>query len=257
MPAAYSLRRHEPSSKPEKRQRQQHSLFDKHPVFDFTRSVKFRFLTLLSAFALTACQTTKAPHKHYDPVGYKPKNPSNVQVKVSLHNRMVYVMEGNKPLLVTATAIGKPESPTPKGNFCVIEKIEQKRSNTYGMWVKGDSVIPAKSSECPGPGYRYVGFPMQYWVGFYPAYGFHVGSVWPIPRTHGCLRLHQNAAREFYELVRNGTPVNISETQPEDATIGKDHHRPTDYNDPDPPATFLISPDVFKKDPTQELRDQA
>ncbi len=205
---------------------------------------------------MAGCNTTSSPRKNYDPVGYKPKNPANVRVKVSLQNRMVYVLEGNKPLLVTATAIGKPESPTPKGNFHVMEKIENKRSMTYGHWANGDSIVPGKNSECPGSGYRYVGFPMQYWVGFYPAYGFHVGSVWPIPRTHGCLRIHQNAAREFFELVRMGTPVNIAETQPEDETLGKNQPRPQDYNDPDPPASFTISSAAFKKDPTQYLREQ-
>ena len=235
-----------------------HRLFDKARDFDFTSIVKSPFLLLLCAIVLpmVGCNTTTAHRKHYDPVGYKPKNPANVRVKVSLQNRMVYVLEGNKPLLVTATAIGKPESTTPKGNFRVIDKIENKRSMSYGFWVKGDSIIPGKSSERQGSGYRYVGFPMQYWVAFYPAYGFHVGSVWPTPRTHGCLRLHQNAAREFFELVKMGTPVHIAETQPEDATIGKDQPRPQDYNDPDPADSFTISSAVFKKDATQYLREQ-
>lgn len=209
----------------------------------------------LAAVALTGCETLKVPTV-YDPVGYKPKNPSAVHVKVSLQNRMVYVMEGNKPLLVTATAIGTPAKPTPRGNFRVMEKIEHKRSGSYGFWVKGENIVPGTRSECPGSGYQYVGFPMQYWVGFSPGYGFHMGSVWPIPRTHGCLRLHENAAREFYEIVRMGTPVNISQTQPEDATLGNNPPRPQDYNDPDPPKSFTISPAVFKKDANDIPRDQ-
>lgn len=216
---------------------------------------KFLIPLLLAAVALTGCETMKV-RPTYDPVGYKPKNPGNVRVKVSLQNRMVYVMEGNKPLLVTATAIGTPAKPTPRGNFSVIEKIENKRSGSYGFWVKGDNIIPGTSSQRPGAGYRYIGFPMQYWVGFSPGYGFHVGSVWPTPRTHGCLRLHENAAREFYEIVRIGTPVNIANTQPEDATLGKNPPRPQDYNDPDPPKTFTISSAVFKKDPNDIPREQ-
>ena len=218
--------------------------------------MKSKFLILLAlAATLTGCETVKM-RPVYDPVGYKPKDPSNVRVKVSLQNRMVYVMEGNKPLLVTATAIGTPANPTPKGNFRVIDKIENKRSGSYGFWVKGDSIIAGKSSQSPGAGYTYKGFPMQYWAAFYPAYGFHVGSVWPTPRTHGCLRLHENAAREFYEIVRMGTPVSIANTQPEDETIGKNAPRPQDYNDPDPPKAFTISSAVFKKDPNDIPREQ-
>lgn len=212
-------------------------------------------LLAAAALALTGCETLKV-RPVYDPIGYKPKNPANVRVKVSLQNRMVYVMEGNKPLLVTATAIGTPAKPTPKGNFRVIEKIENKRSGSYGFWVGGGNIIAGTSSQCPGGGYHYVGFPMQYWVGFAPGYGFHVGSVWPTPRTHGCLRLHENAAREFYEIVRIGTPVSIAQTQPEDATLGKNPPRPQDYNDPDPPKSFTISSAVFKKDPNDIPRDQ-
>jgi len=178
----------------------------------------------------------------YDAVAYKPHNPDNVRVKVSLQNRAVYVMEGDRPLLVTATAIGLPTNPTPTGNFRIFSKIPQKRSGSYGFSVNGDRIIPCKASEATG---RYVGFPMAYWCEFSPAYGFHEGSVWPMPRTHGCLRLHKNVAPKFYALMKIGTPVSIAQTQPEDATIGRNLKRPTDYADPDPPASVLISSAVF------------
>ena len=214
------------------------------------------FFALLFAVVFgSGCQTIPLRTK-YDPVGYKPKNPGNVVIKVSLQGRMVYVMEGSKPLLVTATAIGLPNKPTPKGRFRVTNKIANKRSGTYGFWVKGDVIVAGKSSKAPGAGYRYVGFPMQYWVEWMPAYGFHLGSVWPVPRTHGCLRLHQNAAREFFQLARIGTPVYIAERQPEDATLGKNPPRPQDYNDPDPPKSILISSRAFTDDPTHNLREQ-
>ncbi|HEY5770160.1 MAG TPA: L,D-transpeptidase [Terrimicrobium sp.] len=217
------------------------------------------FLALLFAVVFASgCQTLpeRTERTIYDPVAYKPKNPANVVIKVSLQGRMVYVMEGSKPLLVTATAIGLPSKPTPKGRFRVTNKIANKRSGTYGFWVKGDVIVAGKSSKAPGAGYRYVGFPMQYWVEWMPAYGFHLGSVWPVPRTHGCLRLHQNAAREFFQLARIGTPVYIAERQSEDATLGQNAPRPQDYNDPDPPKSILISARAFADDPSQNLREQ-
>jgi hypothetical protein len=204
--------------------------------------LRFAVPALLALAALTGCETIKvgAP---YNPPAHRPKNPANVRVKVSLQNQMVYVMEGNRPLLVAATCIGTPSNPTPKGNFRVIDKIERKRSNSYGFSVSGNTITPVKAGAARG---RYVGYPMAYWVAFYPAYGFHEGYVHPGPRTHGCLRLHKSVAPKFYALVRMGTPVNIASTQPEDATIGKNQPRPTDYNDPDPPAAFMVSPAVFE-----------
>ena len=115
---------------------------------------------LFAILLCIGCQTIPSPVT-YDPVGYKPKKPSKVVIKVSLQNRMVYVMEGERPLLVAATAIGTPSNPTPRGRFRVTRKIENKRSNTYGFWVKGNTIVPGKSSRPPGSGYRYVGFPMQ------------------------------------------------------------------------------------------------
>jgi lipoprotein-anchoring transpeptidase ErfK/SrfK len=154
-------------------------------------------------------------------------------------------MEGNRPLLVTPTTIGKPGAVTPTGNFHVTGKIRDKRSNTYGFWANSGDVRPGTSSHAPGAGYRYVGYPMAYWVEFAPAYGFHQGAVWPIAHSHGCLRLHPNAAPKFFALVHTGTPVNIAQTQPEDATIGRNVARPQDYKDPDPPASYMISSRVF------------
>lgn len=202
---------------------------------------------------LAGC-ASKATTRPYNPVAYRPQNPANVRVKVSLANQNVYVMEGDRVLLAAATCVGTPEKPTPRGNFKVYNKIAKKRSGSYGFRVQGDRVIPAKSS-APISG-RYVGYPMAYWCEFSPAYGFHSGYVHPIPKTHGCLRLHKTVAPKFYELVRMGTPVNVAMTQPEDGTIGRAIQRPQDFRDPDPPNSFLISDQVFQSPSGSLLADQ-
>jgi len=50
-----------------------------------------------------------------------------------------------------------------------------------------------------------------------------------VPRTHGCLRLHQNAAPKFFALVRTGTPFYIADSLPEDQTSAR-ICTPTTYN---------------------------
>jgi hypothetical protein len=87
---------------------------------------------------------------------------------------------------------------------------------------------------------------MPYWCEFLPGYGFHAGYVHPVPRTHGCLRLHQTVAPQFFALVNEGTPVDIAWEQPEDAAYASRVARPKDYLDPDPPAAFMISQRVFE-----------
>jgi hypothetical protein len=205
-------------------------------------------LFLLAGFAaslmlVTGCSTTGTLRSPYNAVAYKPHNPDSVRVKVSLANRAVYVMEGDRPLLVTATAIGKADHPTHTGNYRVFNKIEKKRSGSYGFSISGDgSIHPTTAGAATG---RYVGYPMPYWVEYDAGYGFHEGSVWPTPRSHGCLRLHKNVAPKFFALAKIGTPINIAQTQPEDATIGKNLKRPTDYADPDPASSIMVSDRAF------------
>jgi len=203
----------------------------------------FKPLLLLPLLLLSGCATT-AFRTTYDQPAYKPKDPSKVVVKVSLNKQMVYVMEGNRPLLVTACCVGMPSKSTPKGNLCVTRKERNKRSGSYGFAVMRDAIVPCEAGSAKG---RYVGYPMPYWVEFAPGYGFHQGWVWPTPKTHGCIRLHANDAGDFWELTRVGTPVQIANTQPEDATLGSKTPRPQDYNDPDLPNVEMTSPSYFQK----------
>ena len=166
---------------------------------------------------LTGCVTGKiAGGGPYHVTAYKPNNPSNVRVLLSLSKENIYVMEGDRCLMAVACSVGTSSKPTPKGNFKIYAKQEHKRSGSYGFSVQGDHVVPSTGG---GPG-RFVGYPMGYWCEFAPAYGFHQGFVHPVPRTHGCVRLKGEAAAKFYALVRVGTPVNIAVSQPEDETIG-------------------------------------
>lgn len=201
---------------------------------------------LSASFGLAFLSGCATPLGHpYNVTAYKPHNPNDVRVKVSLSKQNVYVMEGDRCLLAAATCVGTAQKPTPKGNFRVYQKIPDKRSSSYGFRVQGDRVVGAQAGD-PIPG-RYVGYPMPFWCEFAPAYGFHSGYVHPFPKTHGCLRLEKSVAPKFYELVRIGTPVDIATTQPEDATIGPKVQRPTDYKDPDPPAGYMVSSRVFQK----------
>ena len=169
---------------------------------------------------------------------------SDVKVRVSLNHRAVYVYEGDEPKFVAAVAIGKPSDPTPTGTFKVQHKEVKKRSSSYGFFVKGDQVIPGKRSNMPR-GYRYVGYPLPYWVYFAHGCGFHAGAVWPEPRTHGCLRLHKSVADDFYHMVKVGTPITIANSLPEDSTLGRNVPRPKDFSHPDSAPAVRASDAVF------------
>jgi len=193
---------------------------------------------------LAGCGTTRVPvGGPYHLTAYRSHDTSAVRVRVSLSQQNVYVMEGDRCLMAAAISVGLPAKPTPKGSFTIYSKQEHKRSGSYGFSVQGNRIVPSTGG---GPG-RYVGYPMGYWCEFAPAYGFHQGFVHPYPRTHGCIRLHGEAAPKFFALVRIGTPVNIAATQPEDATIGSKVQRVDDSRAPDPPGSVMISDAAFEK----------
>jgi lipoprotein-anchoring transpeptidase ErfK/SrfK len=209
--------------------------------------LRFSFLTALCGpLIFTGCQTSPvAGGGAYHVTAYKPHDPSKVVVKVSLSKENIYVMEGDRCLMAVACSVGIPAKPTPRGHFTIYRKEEDKRSGSYGFRVQGDRVVPAEAgSNVPG---RYVGYPMGFWCEFAPAYGFHQGFVHPTPRTHGCIRLHGEAAPKFYALVRVGTPVSIAETQPEDASLGPKVQRVDDSRAPDPDPHISVSSAAFQK----------
>ena len=183
----------------------------------------------------------KAP---YSVTAYKPKDPSKVRVKVSLESQNVYVLEGERLLMAAATCVGTTQKPTPKGDFRITSKIERKRSSSYGYFVTDRGIVPGEAAR-PLAG-KFVGYPMAYWCEFLPAYGFHSGYVHPVPRTHGCLRLHKDAAPKFFALVREGTPVLIADRLEEDGRFGSTVQRPDDYKDPDPAPQLMVSSKVFE-----------
>src|SRR6516164_11088809 len=198
-----------------------------------------------SLLLLTSCATGGhvSAGGPYHVTAYKPNDPSRVRVLVSLSKENVYVMEGDRCLMAAAISVGMPNKPTPRGSFTIYSKQEHKRSGEYGFSVSGNTVVATTAGHAGG---HYVGYPMGYWCEFSPGYGFHQGFVHPTPRTHGCIRLHGEAAPKFFALVRIGTPVDIATEQPEDATIGRSVQRVDDSRLPDPDPHIMISDAAFE-----------
>jgi lipoprotein-anchoring transpeptidase ErfK/SrfK len=146
-----------------------------------------------------------------------------VKVKLSTGAQRLYVVEGNDVLLATPVTVGKASTPTPMGDFTIYSKQERRRRVSQ-----------------PGAGY-----PMTYWMEFKPAYGMHWGFVKPVPATHGCVRMPLKAARKVFGLVRSGTPLHIANSQPWDVSHGKKLPHLDDSRLPDPPESYLLSPQVF------------
>lgn len=189
-----------------------------------------RLALMIAVASVVSCTSTKKPARgnystQFDPPSQQPTNKSAVKVKISTAAQRLYVMEGDRVLLATPCSVGKPGSPTPGG----VHRIQSKTWNR-------------RRQSQPGAGY-----PMTYWMSFHsPAYGMHWGFVKPYPCTHGCVRLPIKAAKKIFDMVSVGTPIYVSTSHPEDATVGKSLPLLDDTTLPDPPMSYMLSPKVFE-----------
>src|SRR5260370_8379617 len=87
-------------------------------------------VAITAGFALlTSCTTTTNPITgtfpgNYNAVAYKPQNSGEVKVKVSIQNRMIYVMEGDHPLLLTPATMTGPGKSTHNVRYPLTQKIQ-------------------------------------------------------------------------------------------------------------------------------------
>ncbi|MCX7868381.1 MAG: L,D-transpeptidase family protein, partial [Terrimicrobiaceae bacterium] len=143
--------------------------------------------------------------------------PENVSIHVSLSRQRAYLKVGEDIAVDSPTSTGKRSGMTPTGNFTILEKNADHRSNLYGDFVsrKTGSVVrsgvSARIDSAPG-GTVFRGAPMRWfqrltWQGV----GLHTGNLPGYPASHGCVRLPEDIARLFFEHTRVGTPVTISE----------------------------------------------
>ena len=208
--------------------------------------MKFSLLSLSAAAGLailSGCASQPVRQMlPYKVTAYKPHNPDAVKVKVSTSTQHIYVMEGDRCLMAVQGCVGEHNS-TPMGNYHIEAKIRNKRSGSFGFTSSGQGADIHHGQSVA------VGYPMGFWCEFSPGYGFHEGFVHPIPRTHGCIRLHKEAAARLFALVKIGTPVNIASTQPEDSTVGRSVRVLDQSRDPDPPAATLMSNSYFSDPP--------
>lgn len=182
----------------------------------------------IAAILLSSCTNLNSTRSgtafSFDPPVKKPSNPSAVKIHISTKAGRLYVTEGKEVLLATPVSVGTQAAPTPHGSFRIQSKSRHRRRVSS-----------------PGAGY-----PMTYWMSFYkPAYGMHWGFVKPYPATHGCVRMPLNSARKTFDMVRVGTPVIVSSSQPWDSTIGASLPRLDDSALPNPPPSYMLSSKVF------------
>jgi len=83
----------------------------------------------------------------------------------------------------------------------------------YGDFVdsQGNVVQPNVAANDPKPpGSHFKGAPMPYYMQIAPGFGLHAGYLPGYPASHGCIRMPEFMAENFFRSVSTGTPVTIT-----------------------------------------------
>lgn len=111
------------------------------------------------------------------------------RIVVSIADQSLYAYNGQQLVAYSNISSGKPGHETPTGTFTVSEKDPDHHSNLY--------------ENAPMPFY------MRLTDG---GVGLHAGFIPGYPASHGCVRLPYGMARELFQHVESGTPVDIIST---------------------------------------------
>jgi lipoprotein-anchoring transpeptidase ErfK/SrfK len=111
------------------------------------------------------------------------------RIIVSLADQSLYAYNGQKLVAYSNISSGKPGHETPTGDFTVSEKDPDHHSSLY------------ENASMP--------FFMRLTDG---GVGLHAGFIPGYPASHGCVRLPFGMARELFQHVESGTPVEITST---------------------------------------------
>ena len=138
----------------------------------------------------------------------------NSHVIVSLAKQRAYLMTGEEIAIDSPISSGKRGHTSPNGSFSILEKDKDHRSSLYGDYVdsKGRTVragISARIDSAPS-GTHYVGASMKWFMRLTgEGVGMHVGILPGYPASHGCIRMPEPGAAQFYSHVKVGTPVRV------------------------------------------------
>jgi hypothetical protein len=138
----------------------------------------------------------------------------NPSIKISLGEQRAYFYKSGVLVGVSQLSTGREGLNTPTGSFKIIQKDKDHVSSLFGDYVdsSGKVVVPnveVKKDPKP-PGTHFQGTPMPYFMRIVSGTGLHAGYLPGYPASHGCIRMPEFMAENFFRSVSVGTPVTIT-----------------------------------------------
>lgn len=135
------------------------------------------------------------------------------KIVVHLGDQRAYFYKGGELVGISMLSTGREGYDTIYGDFKVIQKSKDHASNLYGDYVDAAGNVIQKdvdtTKDKKPAGAKYVGAPMPYFMRVKDGTGLHAGFLPGYAASHGCIRMPEFMARNFFNNVELGTPVTI------------------------------------------------
>ncbi|CAN5504080.1 hypothetical protein BH18VER1_BH18VER1_19170 [soil metagenome] len=136
-------------------------------------------------------------------------------IKISLGEQRAYFYKGAELVGVSQLSTGREGLDTPTGTFKITQKDKDHFSSKYGDYVDayGNVVVPNidLTKDPKPPGTTYKGAPMPYFMRVVGGVGMHAGYLPGYAASHGCIRMPEFMAENFFRNVTEGTAVTITQ----------------------------------------------
>jgi len=135
-------------------------------------------------------------------------------IKISLGEQRAYFYKGGVLVGVSQLSTGREGLNTPIGNYKIIQKDKDHASSLFGDYVDSSGKVVAANIDVKKdpkpPGTHFQGTPMPYFMRIVSGTGLHAGYLPGYPASHGCIRMPEFMAENFFRSVSVGTPVTIT-----------------------------------------------
>ncbi|MGZ5538699.1 MAG: L,D-transpeptidase family protein, partial [Chthoniobacterales bacterium] len=135
-------------------------------------------------------------------------------VKIRLSEQRAYFYKGGALVGVSQLSTGREGLNTPMGHYSISQKDKDHVSSKYGDYVDAaGNVVKANvdvDKDKKPPGSHFKGAPMPYFMRIVGGVGMHAGYLPGYPASHGCIRMPEFMAENFFRSVSIGTPVTIT-----------------------------------------------
>ncbi|HMF89698.1 MAG TPA: L,D-transpeptidase [Candidatus Angelobacter sp.] len=119
------------------------------------------------------------------------------QIIISVPDRRLALLQDGELLKVYPVAVGAEDTPSPDGEFTVIN-----HAANPSYWHEGKEVPPGKNNPI---GTRWIGLSLK----GYGIHGTNVQSSVGKPVSHGCFRMKKKDVEELYARVQVGDKVSV------------------------------------------------